>query len=64
MEEYSGALVPPIPELGPHYSTQWAAEDLKEEQDNSNPNAKTNKRFTGGSSTDVLNMIKRGERIM
>ncbi|XP_055594107.1 transcriptional adapter 3 [Uranotaenia lowii] len=35
LEEYSGPLIPPIPELGPHYSTQWAADDIKEEQDNS-----------------------------
>ncbi|XP_050067389.1 transcriptional adapter 3 [Anopheles maculipalpis] len=33
LEEYSGPLIPPIPELGPHYSTQWAADDIKEEQD-------------------------------
>ncbi|XP_058066604.1 transcriptional adapter 3 [Anopheles bellator] len=33
LEEYSGPLIPPIPELGPHYSTQWAADDIREEQD-------------------------------
>lgn len=64
IEEYSGALVPPIPDLGPHYSSQWANEDLKDEQDNSNPNAKTNKRFTSGSSADVINMLKKGEKLM
>ncbi|XP_037033475.1 transcriptional adapter 3 [Bradysia coprophila] len=64
IEEYSGALVPPIPDLGPHYSSQWANEDLKDEQDNSNPNAKTNKRFTSGSSADVINMLKKGEKLI
>jgi len=64
IEEYSGALVPPIPDLGPHYSSQWASEDLKDEQDNSNPNAKTNKRFTSGSSADVINMLKKGEKLI
>lgn len=40
LEEYSGPLIPPIPELGPHYSTQWAADDIKEEQDSSSKKAK------------------------
>lgn len=44
LEEYSGPLIPPIPELGPHYSTQWAADDIKEEQDNS----KKSKGLTNG----------------
>lgn len=64
LEEYSGSLVPAIPDLGPHYSGQWAADDLKEEQDSSNPNAKANKRFMSGSSTDVNNMLKKGEKML
>lgn len=40
LEEYSGPLIPPIPELGPHYSTQWAADDIKEEQDSSSKKGK------------------------
>ena len=37
LEEYSGTLAPQIPELGPHYTTQWGIEDVKEEQDAGNP---------------------------
>lgn len=29
LEQYRGPLVPPIPALGPHYSTAWAQEDMK-----------------------------------
>lgn len=64
MDEYNGPLVPPIPELGPHYTTQWAAEDLRDEQDNSNQNAKTNKRFTNVSNDDVANMLKKGDKLL
>lgn len=28
LEEYSGVLAPQIPELGPHYSSQWGLEDV------------------------------------
>ncbi|XP_020808480.1 transcriptional adapter 3 [Drosophila serrata] len=29
LEQYRGPLVPPVPPLGPHYSTVWAEEDMK-----------------------------------
>ncbi|XP_034649896.1 transcriptional adapter 3 [Drosophila subobscura] len=29
LEQYRGPLVPPVPTLGPHYSTVWALEDMK-----------------------------------
>ncbi|EDW55979.1 GM22876 [Drosophila sechellia] len=29
LEQYWGPLVPPVPPLGPHYSTVWAQEDMK-----------------------------------
>ncbi|XP_002056994.3 transcriptional adapter 3-A [Drosophila virilis] len=29
LEQYRGPLVPPVPTLGPHYSTVWAQEDMK-----------------------------------
>ncbi|XP_043660459.1 transcriptional adapter 3-B [Drosophila teissieri] len=29
LEQYWGPLVPPVPTLGPHYSTVWAQEDMK-----------------------------------
>lgn len=64
IEEYSGPLVPPIPELGPHYTSQWTTDDLRDEQDNSNQNAKANKRFTNASNSDVINMIKKGDKLM
>lgn len=63
IEEYSGPLVPPIPELGPHYASRWATEDLREEQDNSNPNAKANKRFTNAANPEVNSMLKKGEKV-
>lgn len=64
IEEYSGPLVPPIPELGPHYTSRWATEDLRDEQDNSNPNAKANKRFTNAANPEVNSMVKKGEKLM
>lgn len=63
IEEYSGPLVPPIPDLGPHFSSRWATEDLREEQDNSNSNAKANKRFTNAANPEVNAMLKKGERV-
>lgn len=64
IEEYSGPLVPPVPELGPHYTSRWAAEDLRDEQDNSNPNAKANKRFTNAANPEVNNIMKKGEKLV
>ena len=63
IDEYSGAIVPPIPDLGPHYSGQWATDDLKDEQDNSNP-SKSHKRINQFHGTDVINMLKKGEKLM
>lgn len=64
IDEYDGPLAPPIPELGPHYISAWAAEDIKDEQDNSNQNAKANKRFTNAANPDVVNMMKKGDKLM
>lgn len=65
IEEYSGSdVLPPIPELGSHYSVQWTTDELRDEQDNSNQNAKANKRFTNASNTDVISMIKKGDKLM
>lgn len=64
IEEYSGPMVAPIPELGPHYTSRWAAEDLRDEQDNSNPNAKANKRFTNAANPEVNSMMKKGEKLV
>lgn len=33
IEEYTGTVLPPIPELGPHYSVRWAMEELKTDHD-------------------------------
>lgn len=63
-DEYNGALVPSVPELGPHYISQWAAEDLRDEQDNSNQNAKANKRFTNSTNSDATDMIRKGESLI
>lgn len=64
ISEYKDPLVPPIPDLGPHYISQWAADDLRDEQDNSNQNAKANKRFTNSSNSDVVSMMRKGEKVM
>lgn len=64
IEEYSGPIVPPVPELGPHYTSQWTAEDLRDEQDNSNQNAKANKRFTNAATSDVISMMKKCDKLM
>lgn len=61
IEEYSKPLLPPIPDLGSHYTSRWAAEDLRDEQDNSNSNAKANKRFTNAATPNVTKMLKKGE---
>lgn len=54
LEEYSGGVVPAIPELGPHYSSVWASEDLKEEHDIAKGKGKGNS----------FNFMKRSEKIM
>lgn len=54
LEEYSGVSIPPIPELGPHYSSVWASEDLKEEHDIAKGKGKANS----------FNFMKRSEKIM
>lgn len=62
IEEYSGALIPPIPDLGPHYSTRWAVEDLREEQNNSSAQAK--KRGCPTQPGEVMGMLKKGEKLL
>lgn len=62
MDQYNGPLVPPIPELGPHYSTVWAAEDIKDIQQASNPNA--NNRLKPQNNGGVNNMLKKADSIV
>lgn len=62
LEQYSGPLVPPIPELGPHYSTIWATEDMKEVQQASNPNANSNRLKPQNNAAS--SMLKKAESIM
>lgn len=59
LEQYNGPLVPPIPELGPHYSTVWAAEDLKDIQQGSNANV--NNRLKPQNNGAAMNMLKKGD---
>lgn len=63
IEEYSGALIPPIPDLGPHYSTKWAVEDLREEQNNSSAQAKK-RGCPAQQSGEVIGMLKKGEKLL
>ncbi|XP_075157363.1 transcriptional adaptor 3 [Haematobia irritans] len=62
MEQYNGPLVPPIPDLGPHYSTLWATEDMKEIQQGSNPNS--NNRLKPQNNGGVNNMLKKADSIV
>lgn len=39
LEQYSGPLVPPIPDLGGHYSATWATEDMRDVKNISNSNS-------------------------
>jgi transcriptional adapter 3 len=74
LEEYSGILAPQIPELGPHYSTQWGVEDVvvKEEPDAGNTQslkgskakaAATNGQQNGDMMRVLRNSKKMGEGI-
>ena len=61
LEQYNGPLVPPIPELGPHYSSVWAAEDLKDIQQISNAN--TNNRLKPQNNGAAMNMLKKADSL-
>ncbi|KNC28973.1 hypothetical protein FF38_13787 [Lucilia cuprina] len=61
LDQYNGPLVPPIPELGPHYSTVWATEDLKEIQQGSNTT--TNNRLKPQNNGAATNILKKAESI-
>ncbi|XP_067635195.1 transcriptional adapter 3 isoform X2 [Eurosta solidaginis] len=62
LEQYSGPLVPPIPELGPHYSSIWAGEDLKDIQQASNPNTNSNRLKPQNSG--AAGLLKKAESMM
>lgn len=62
IDEYTGKTVPEIPELGSSYAQQWANEDLRDEQDNSNQNAKANKRFAGAGSNEISTMMASAQK--
>ncbi|XP_055372644.1 transcriptional adapter 3 [Condylostylus longicornis] len=65
LEQYQGPLIPPIPDLGPHYSSIWAAEDIKEEKDNSSSNPKSkSKNSLHTNNMDSGDLLKKGEKIM
>lgn len=62
IDEYKGKTLPEIPALGAHYAQQWANEDLRDEQDNSNLNAKANKRFAGAGSNEISSMLENSRK--
>lgn len=66
IDDYSDQLVPPIPELGPHYSTRWANDDIRDEQDNSNTNSKNKSRNNPGQPVngEVIGLLRKGEKLM
>lgn len=64
LEQYNGPLVPPIPELGPHYTSTWANEDLKNFQ--LNPNIQESGNFVKsgqnvGTASQMLKKTDNGE---
>lgn len=63
LEDYSNNPIPPIPELGSHYSTQWAADDIRAEQDGSNQ-TKNRSKSNSTPNEDMLNVLKKGEKAM
>ncbi|GAB0096415.1 transcriptional adapter 3 [Sergentomyia squamirostris] len=58
IEDYSDNLIPPIPELGPHFTDQWSMEDIKDEHFNKNKSklgiVKKNERPMGDNVTGPL----------
>lgn len=63
LEEYSGPLAPQIPELGPHYSSQWGLEDIKEEQDTGNSQIKGKKSTNGQQNGDVMRVLRNSKKM-
>lgn len=61
LEEYSGVLTPQIPELGPHYASQWGLEDIvvKEEvhQETNSPSLGKRESANKSKSSVVQNGI-------
>lgn len=51
IEEYTGTVLPPIPELGPHYSVRWAMEEIKAEEAKNNAAAAQRKAVENGHAT-------------
>lgn len=64
LEQYSGPLVPPIPELGPHYTSTWATDDLKNIQLNSNLQVNGNFHKNGQSVVTASQMLKKADNIL
>lgn len=62
INEYNDKTIPEIPELGPHFAQRWASEDLCDEQDNSNENAKANKRFASAASNEINAMLDNAQK--
>ncbi|KAG5672960.1 hypothetical protein PVAND_003047 [Polypedilum vanderplanki] len=66
LEEYSGPLAPQIPELGPHYTTQWGIEDVKEEQDGSNAQSikgKAKATTNGQQNGDMMRVLRNSKKM-
>lgn len=66
IEEYSGPILPPIPDLGPHYAAQWGIEDIRDDQDISSPIAvKTRSgRISGDQNGEVVRVLRNSKKIM
>lgn len=56
LEEYSGVLAPQIPELGPHYASQWGLEDVvvKEEVHQETNSPSLGKRESANKKNSVV----------
>jgi transcriptional adapter 3 len=66
IQEFSGPSLPPIPELGAHYSVQWGLEDVKEEQDNSSPQIKGKRGQNAGQQQngEVMRILRNSKKVM
>jgi transcriptional adapter 3 len=63
LEEFSGTLQPTIPELGPHYTTQWGIDDVKEEQDAGSPQLKGKKASNGQQNGDMMRVLRNSKKM-
>jgi transcriptional adapter 3 len=65
LDEYAGTMAPQIPDLGPHYSTAWGPDDVKDEQDGTNHQQKSGskKPANGQQNGDVMRVLRNSKKM-